>query len=316
MTRFDQGLPAYDELPVLDGLNMPHAWDFFGREDNLGSINFLTPSRVKSAASLVHSGEMVNLSLPFDEPAPPLFGREAYTHDVFSLDRNTLDDRVDSLYMQASSQWDGLRHIRAREFGYFTGITEDFRPGRGRLGIEHWVEHGIAGCGVLLDVAAYFAASNRIYEPLKTTTIMADDLEATAEYQGVSVEPGDLLCIHFGWIDAYRSLSAEQRATYVTNVSHAGLEGSAAMTKRLWDWHVAAVLCDNTAVEVVPGDPAIGSLHRRMIPLLGMAFGEMFDFSVLREKLRTRGSWRFMFTAAPLHVPGAIGSPANVMAIL
>ena len=36
MTRFDQALPAYDELPVLDGLNMPLAWDFFGREDSLG----------------------------------------------------------------------------------------------------------------------------------------------------------------------------------------------------------------------------------------------------------------------------------------
>lgn len=309
-------LPTYDELPLVEGLGMPHAWDLFGREDNLGCINLLTPARVKAAAAQVSSGERVNLCLPFDEPNPPLFGRQPFVHDVFSLDRHTLDDRVDSLYMQASSQWDGLRHIRAREFGYFTGLTDDFEPGRGRLGIEHWVEHGIAGSGVLLDVAGYFEATGQPYDALTPRTVTADDLDATARHQRVAVHTGDLLCIHFGWVEAYRQLDAQARTDYAANVTHAGLEGSANMARRLWDWHVAAVVCDNTAVEVIPGDATVGSLHRRMIPLLGMAFGEMFDFSELCRRLRARDQWRFMLTAAPLNVPGAIGSPANAMAIL
>ncbi len=40
MTRFDQALPAYDELPVLDGLNMPHAWDFLAGKITLARLTF------------------------------------------------------------------------------------------------------------------------------------------------------------------------------------------------------------------------------------------------------------------------------------
>jgi hypothetical protein len=66
----------------------------------------------------------------------------------------------------------------------------------------------------------------------------------------------------------------------------------------------------------VPGDPAVGSLHRRLIPLLGFALGEMFDFETLAERCRARGEWTFLFSAAPLKVPGGVGSPGNALAIL
>ena len=44
---------------------------------------------------------------------------------------------------------------------------------------------------------------------------------------------------------------------------------------------VAAVAADNPAVDAVPVDPAVGSLHRRLIPCLGFAIGELFDFAPL-----------------------------------
>jgi len=310
-------LPAYDELPLIEGLGLPHAWDVFGRDDDLGSIGLLTPERRRAAAALVATGEAVNLTLPLTLPDPPLFGRKPLSHDIYNLDRNTLDDSVDGLFMQASSQWDGLRHIRAREHGYWTGIPDDFGEGPGRLGIEHWVEHGIAGCGALLDVGAHLEAEGRGYDALTPFVVTAADLEAAAERQGLVIETGDVLCIRFGWVEAYRKLSAAERADYAPNVQHSGLEGSAEMARRLWDWHPAAIVCDNPAVEVVPGDPKVGSLHRRMIPLLGMAFAEMADFSGLAPALAARDQgWRFMFTSSPLHLPGAIGSPLNAQAIL
>jgi hypothetical protein len=310
-------LPDYDDLPLIEALGLPHAWDVFGRDDDLGSVGLLTPTQRLAAAKLVRTGEAVNLSLPLDMPDPPLFGRKPLNHDIYNLDRNTLDDSVDGLFMQASSQWDGLRHIRAREHGYWTGIAEDFGKGPGRLGIEHWVEHGIAGCGALLDVADFMEAEGRDYDPLSPVVITADDLEGAAARQGLRIEQGDVLCIRFGWVEAYRKLDPAGREAYSAAVRHAGLEGSAEMARRLWNWHPSAIVCDNPAVEVVPGDPKVGSLHRRMIPLLGMAFAEMVDFSGLAPALDARGSGhRFMFTAVPLNLPGAIGSPANALAIL
>ena len=88
------------------------------------------------------------------------------------------------------------------------------------------------------------------------------------------------------------------------------------MARFLWDAHAAAVVCDNPAVEVVPGDATVGSLHRRLIPLLGLALGEMFDLETLAQRCGAAGRWTFMFVAVPLKVPGAIGSPGNAVAIL
>ena len=75
-----------------------------------------------------------------------------------------------------------------------------------------------------------------------------------------------------------------------------------------------AGLC--TAVEVVPINPIDGSLHRRLIPLLGLALGEMFNFETLAARCRATDRWTFLFTAAPLKIPGALGSPGNALAIL
>jgi hypothetical protein len=96
----------------------------------------------------------------------------------------------------------------------------------------------------------------------------------------------------------------------------AGLRADEAMARFFWDAHAAAVVCDNPAVEVVPGDATVGSLHRRLIPLLGLALGEMFDLETLAQRCGAAGRWTFMFVAVPLKVPGAIGSPGNAVAIL
>ena len=87
------------------------------------------------------------------------------------------------------------------------------------------------------------------------------------------------------------------------------------MARFLWNAHPAALLCDNPAVEVVPGDPAIGSLHRRLIPALGLALGEMFDFETLADRCKADGRYTFFFVAAPLNLPNGLGSPGNAVAI-
>jgi hypothetical protein len=87
------------------------------------------------------------------------------------------------------------------------------------------------------------------------------------------------------------------------------------MSRFLWDSGVAALPSDNPAVEVVPADPATGSLHGRLIPPLGFAIGELFDFGPLARACRLQGRYEFLFTSVPLNVTGAVGSPANAVAI-
>ncbi|MDZ7728229.1 MAG: hypothetical protein U5Q44_08535 [Dehalococcoidia bacterium] len=69
-------LPDFDDLPQVPGLDLRHAWDVFGRDDALGSINLVTPERVARAAASVSTGKMYPLDLPLNLPSPPLFGRQ------------------------------------------------------------------------------------------------------------------------------------------------------------------------------------------------------------------------------------------------
>ncbi len=309
-------LPSYDELPELAGLGMRHAWGVFGEGDRVGTMNLLQPAAVLEAARLVTTGEVISLDLPLTLPDPPLFGREPYVHHVFPLNRHEFDDRVDNFHLQGSTQWDALGHVRCREFGFWGGRSENPSAEANELGIDRWAERGIVGRGVLLDVAGWTETLGNGFNALTPRTITADDLAATALAQGVTLEQGDILCVRTGWVGHYQQLDADGRREYALNPVFAGLSGSETTARYLWDNHVAAIVCDNPAVEVVPVDPAEGSLHRRLIPLLGFALGEMFDFETLAARCRSMHRWTFLFTAAPLKIPGALGSPGNALAIL
>jgi kynurenine formamidase len=308
-------LPDYDELPEVPGLDMRHAWDVWGREDVLGSINLVTPERVARAAGEVRTGELIPLDLPLDVPDPPLFGRRRYEHHTVALNRHEFDDHLDGFHPQGSTQWDALGHVRCREHGFWGGRTTNPTDGPLGLGIDHWARHGISGRGILLDVAAHLATQAPGYDPLAPTAVTVEDLRATLDAAGVVPEPGDIWCVRTGWGPAYLGLDAGQRAEYAAAPHFAGLRGDEAMARFLWDAHPAALCCDNPAVEVVPGDPAVGSLHRRLLPTLGTALGELFDFERLARSCAADGRHTFLFVAAPLHLPDGLGSPGNAVAI-
>jgi hypothetical protein len=214
-----------------------------------------------------------------------------------------------------STQWDALGHVRCREHGYWGGRTQDPTDGPNGLGIEHWAEHGIAGRGVLIDVAGWLAERDPDYDPLVPLAITADDVRAVLAAQGVEPEVGDIWCLRTGWVGAYLQLDDAARRSYATAPTFAGLYADEEMARTIWNAHPAALCADNPAVEVVPGDPAVGSLHRRLLPTLGMALGEMFDFERLAAACRADGRWTFFFVATPLNLPDGIGSPGNAVAI-
>jgi kynurenine formamidase len=285
------------------------------RDDVLGSINLVTPERVARAAASVTTGELLSLDLPLNLPDPPLFGRKAYEHVVIALNRNEMDDHLDNFHPQGSTQWDALNHVRCREHGYWGGRRQDPTDGPNGLGIDHWAEHGIAGRGVLIDVAGWREREGRPLRPFEPEAISVADLEATLTSEGVVPDVGDIWCVRTGWVGAYRQLDADARVAYADGPTFAGLHAGEEMARYVWNAHPAALCCDNPAVEVVPGDPTVGSLHRRLLPTLGLALGEMFDFEALAERCRADGRWTFFFVAAPIKVPGALGSPGNAVAI-
>jgi kynurenine formamidase len=230
-----------------------------------------------------------------------------YDHTIFPAGRNNLDDKLDGFYPQSSTQWDGFRHVRARQFGFFTGYTGDFSgPEAGRLGVGHWAADGIIGRGVLLDFASRFSS-----DPGFTV-----DAAALRQAGDGLVRPGDIVCVRTGWMGNYLAAAPAERTRIAELEVWPGLEASAEVAELLWDWGAAALAADNPAVEVAPGSPAIGSLHRRLVPLLGLPLGELYDFERLAAELQRRQRSAFLFASVPLNLPGGVGSPGNAVTVL
>jgi kynurenine formamidase len=309
-------LPKYRELARLDNIGANHSWGVFGPDDNLGTLNLLDERALLAAAATVRTGERIGLSLALHEPDPPLFRREPYQHTLRQIG-SMWDDRLDNFFPQGSSQWDGFRHHRVREHGFYGGVTDDPAAGKDRLSIHHWARGGIIGRGVLLDVAGYLGAEAP--DALAENPMDAALLRAVADAQAVEVRSGDVLCLRTGWLAAYRGVSPERRqeiSAQRSGIASTGLAADEATAELLWDWHISAVTADNPAVEVTPGDKAVGSLHRRLLAMLGIPLGELFDFDTLAARLSAEGRWEFMFVSVPLALAGGLGSPANAVAIL
>lgn len=314
-------IPRYEELPVFEKTGDAHAWDVWGKGDQLGAINLLTPDRVAAAARLVRTGQVINLNLPLNQPDPPLAGsRGRYQHHIY-VNRGGRDDSLDNFYLQFSSQWDGLRHIRYREYGYWGGL-QDEEVDEGTLGIEHWAQHGITGRGVLIDLPRFMARRGDPFDPQRRIAMDGFLLEQIAADQGVEFQAGDILLLRTGWMQWYLGLDQPARAK-LTNSLHPGegglhcpgLDAHRETAAWVWDHQIAALAADNPALEALPVDAAVGFQHRRLIPLLGVPIGEFWYLDGLAGACAEDGTYEFMLVAAPLNLPGGVGSPANAYAI-
>lgn len=300
----------YDDLSALPALAIQTSWGLLPPSE--GTLSFITPEAIVAASATVTSGEVIALSLGSQELDPPLFGRSPTTHVLTESARNIFEDDLSNFNPQSGSQWDGLMHIRAREFGHYSGVS-DIDEARDVLGMHHWGLRGIVGRGVLVDVKAHLGAS---WDPFAGDTVGVDVVGSALEAQGSELREGDILCLRLGWVAEYRRARDAGEDLSRLGDRFSGLASTDDVVRFLWDGRVAAVVADNPAVESAPGDPANGSLHRKLIPGLGFAVGELFDLDALAVACARRSRYDFLFTAAPMTTYGLASSTANALAIL
>lgn len=311
-------LPSFDQLPAVEGAPPRSGWWLFGKDDQVGLFNLQTPERIVAAARLVQRGAMFPLNWELELPSPPLYGRGAVRQTIFR-NPNGHDDVLDNFFPQASSQWDSLVHVGHPEHGFYNGVTAadvTGQPGT-RVGIEHWARRGIAGRGVLLDVARFLASEGRPIDARESVGVTVADLEACRVAQGVEIRPGDVLLVRTGWIAWYLQLDAVTRRMISSpaNFKAPGLAAGEEMARYLWDLHVVAACSDCPALEAWPPTPETGGfLHWYLLGLFGMAIGELWYLEALAEDCASDGRYDFFFTSAPLNKLGGVGSPPNAIA--
>lgn len=331
--KSDTALPDYAGLCARTDAPAGSAWGLWGAEDQLGTVNLLTPERIVRAAGMVRTGKRFNLDHPVNAFEPfPSGTRHAAEHHTFANNAFHRDDYLDSFYLQSSSQIDSLRHIGHPEHGFYGGRPKEEVTGDTTvLGVHNYAQAGIVGRGVLLDVDRYLAGQGTHLQVDDATAFDADLLEATAAAHSVDILDGDLLLVRTGWAGRYLALSTQERIALNKHRSVPGLAQTEAVVRWLWDHRIAMVAADNTGVERYPaqnsdfydaaypppekGPNHNGMIHRPLIALLGMAMGELWALDELAADCAADGCYEFMLTASPLNLIGGAGSPSNAIAI-
>jgi hypothetical protein len=87
--------PKFDKLPLRDGDPPWSAWGLYGLDDQLGTLNLLTPEVVTEAAKEIRTGRRIGLNLPMDYLGKPSHGRQGLDHKIiWKSPRSVHDDEI------------------------------------------------------------------------------------------------------------------------------------------------------------------------------------------------------------------------------
>lgn len=248
------------------------------------------------------------------------------------------DDQV-LLSMQYSTQWDALAHVGALfdadgdgkpELRYYNGFqagVDVVGPADGdhtgcgcnsggpsaalKLGVENLAQKGMQGRGVLLDLARHYGPGRTLIGHAEIMHVLKTD--------GIEIEPGDMLVLRTGFAEALVEMNG-QPDPHRLEQTGAVLDGA---DPALLDWitasGIAAICADNYAVEAYPARTAgpghsILPLHHHCLFKLGVPLAELWYLKTLADWLHGQGRNRFLLTAPPLRMPGAVGSPVTPIA--
>lgn len=296
-------------------------WGRWGPDDELGTLNFITPEKVAHAARLVQTGRVIALGIPLQRNGPQSGNRHRFNpiHLMFRDGGDQPNDYVagegyggsdDMIIMplQSVTQWDSLAHVfydGKMYNGYDAKLVTSFGTPKNSIS---QTKDKIAGRGVLLDVARYQGVES--LEPAYAITV--EDLDGCAAAQGVTVESGDILLVRTG---------AVTRALQRGDWGDFDSESAPGLSFHTLPWlhakEIAAIGCDNYAVEVRPSEvpPFRSPFHIVAIPNIGLTLGELFFLDELAADCAADGRWEFLFVGPPLEVTGGVGSPINPYAL-
>jgi kynurenine formamidase len=301
-----------------------HNWGRWGKDDELGTANFITPAAIVAAAQLVRRGVVISCAIPLEESGPIYPTRIPPKHvmtssgaDYFagkptsgSIPEGGMKFADDYIFaaLQCSTQWDALGHCWYGQHLY-NGVPETEIRGSGaaRLGIDNLHRHFVAR-GLLLDLPLVINDNTRLAPGYAITDT---DLDRAVTHAGVEVRSGDVLLIRTGHLPWYYELTDKREF----------FKGAPGLGQTTVEWlhrrEVAAVALDTLAAEVQPCETPGGTLpiHGALIRDLGLTIGELFDLEELARACAEDGSYEFLFVAQPLRIIGAVGSPINPLAI-
>ena len=135
-------------------------WGRWGSDDERGTLNYIKPEHIQSAARLVRAGRSVSLSLPINKVAGPDNPRPALHYMIHRHDVDIPEGapRFATDFMASEFHGDSFTHIDALCHVSHQGRLYNGKPASSVTGLGAKIQditafaHGIVGRGVLLDI--------------------------------------------------------------------------------------------------------------------------------------------------------------------
>jgi kynurenine formamidase len=292
-------------------------WGRWGPDDQLGTLNFITPGHVRLAAGLVQSGRRVSLEIPIntvagpDNPNPAIhFVSQAHDIDIGSGGlRFGLDFMGMACHGDCHTHVDALCHISYNGLTYNGHPAQEVLTSKGATSLDiASYGDGVVGRGVLLDIPRFRGV--KWLEPGEA--VRRAELEACEKAQGVNLGEGDILVFRTGHHRRRLELGAWDNGP--------DGEGKAGLHVDTIPWmherRLAAFLPDGDG-EAIPSCVAgmTYPIHPLQIVAMGMLASDSLQFEDLARACEEEGRYEFMVVGLPLRLPGGTGSPWNPIAI-
>ncbi len=279
-------------------------WGRWGKEDQVGALNLITPAKRLQAAALVKEGISVSLSRDADT-VKAIDNPDPFEHRMLEIGT----DRMGVVpHGVAHTHLDSLAHVHY-DGVFYNGYKPDadsvMKTGHTRHSILN-LKNGVFTRGILIDLPRLKGVP--YLEP--GTPIYAEDIEAWEKIAGVKVGPGDALFIRTG-----RWARRTAVGPFDTNRTGRRSGPSASMIPWLKQRDIA-LLGGDVPPSLAPSDleGETGAVHDFALVYLGVHIFDNVDLEALAEAAQARKRWEFLLTVAPLPIRGGTGSPANPIA--
>jgi kynurenine formamidase len=292
-------------------------WGRWGPDDERGTLNYLTPDKVASAAGLVRSGRQVSMAIPINKTAGPDNPNQAIHLIVQGHDIDVSSGLSFALdYLGMAFHGDCHTHIDALNHIAYKGLTYNGRPanevitsrGGTRLDIAN-LATGLVGRGVLYDIPRLRGV--KWLEPGEAVT--RAELEACEKTFGIAAGEGDIFVFRTGHHRRRLELGAWDNG-YPPGEGKPGLHVDT--VPWMHERRIAAFLPDGDG-ETIPSnvEGMLYPIHPLQITAMGMTTADSLQFEDLATACLEEGRLEFLVVGLPLRLPGGTGSPWNPIAI-
>jgi kynurenine formamidase len=295
-------------------------WGRWGKEDQLGTINLITPQKRLEATRLVKKGLTVSLARPIvaepslDAAVPPqLYMVESGEgmHDTPGKPESPSQGAMEYIGMvyhgMIVTHVDALCHMFAdgKMYNGFPSHAIRTRTGASMESIDN-LKDGVVTRGVLLD----FPTLKGVPYMKPGEAIYPEDLDAAEKKFGVKVGPGDVLII--------RSGNWERRKAEGPN--RPMIDGGSGLQASCLPWlkqRDIAMLGGDLAQDVMPSGYQEYTLpvHRILLTAMGCWILDNCNLEDLARVCKQENRYEFMLVVNPLRLANGTGAPVNPIAI-